>query len=159
MNNVADAPAAYAKFPRRLRALVVDAAVVSLSFLAVALALPALPDAVGPTVWIAAVLAWLLYEPVLVSRTGGTLGHHVMNLRVQDEGAAEPIGFWRAFLRAWSKGLLGIGSFVAMVLTRRHQALHDVLTKSVVVVHDVDRARASPRACSGEPDASPGGAS
>lgn len=135
------APRMYAVLPRRLQALVLDVALLVSSLVAVAIAIPALPDAASPAVWVGAVLLFVLYEPLLISRTGGTVGHHLMNLRVQRESAPEQIGFGRALLRSWIKGVLGVVSFVSMLLTRKHQAVHDSVTRSVVVIHDVSRAK------------------
>jgi hypothetical protein len=39
---------------------------------------------------------WLLYEPVLVSMTGGTVGHYVYNMRVVDDRSAGNISFGKA---------------------------------------------------------------
>lgn len=52
-------------------------------------------------------------------------------------------GFGRAFARFLIKSVLGVASFVAMALTRRHQAVHDSLTGTTVQIRDFHRARAT----------------
>jgi uncharacterized RDD family membrane protein YckC len=91
---------------------------------------------------ILAVVALVLYEPILVSRMGSTVGHYVTNLRVVDDRTGGNIGFARACARSLIKGVLGLYSFVIMAATRRNQALHDLLTRSTVQIRDP--AKASP---------------
>jgi uncharacterized RDD family membrane protein YckC len=83
----------------------------------------------------------LLYEPVLVSFTGGTLGHHFTNLRVVDDRSGGNVGFLKACARVVLKGVLGWYSFVILAATRRNQAVHDLLTRSTVQIRDPARAR------------------
>jgi len=84
----------------------------------------------------------LLYEPVLVPLTGGTIGHYLCNLRVVDDRTNGNIGFLKAAARATIKSVLGIYSFITMGTTLRHQALHDVLTHSTVQIRDFAKAKA-----------------
>ena len=76
--------------------------------------------------------SWLLYEPVLVSVIGGTVGHYVCNLRVVDNKTGGNINFFKAVVRTVLKAALGWLSFVTMGTTRRHQAIHDLVTRSTV---------------------------
>jgi len=85
--------------------------------------------------------ALLLYEPILVSFTGGTLGHHFTNLRVIDERSGGNVSFPKACARVVLKTLLGWYSFVILAATRRNQAVHDLLTRSTVQIRDPARAR------------------
>jgi hypothetical protein len=54
------------------------------------------------------IAALVLYEPILVSRIGGTLGHYFNNLRVVDEGDGGNISFLKACARVVIKGLLAV---------------------------------------------------
>jgi RDD family len=84
----------------------------------------------------------LLYEPVLVPLTGGTIGHYLCNLRVVDDRTNGNIGFLKAVARGAIKTVLGLYSFITMGTTPRHQALHDVLTHSTVQIRDFAKAKA-----------------
>ncbi len=86
------------------------------------------------------VVALVLYEPILVSRMGSTLGHYFTNLRVVDDRGGGNIGFARACARSIIKGVLGLYSFVILAATRRNQALHDLLTRSTVQIRDPAKA-------------------
>jgi len=99
-------------------------------------------DSVGRYVGFAAIAVILLYEPLLVSITGGTIGHHLTNLRVVDDRTNGNINFAKALARFVIKGILGWYSFISMWVTRRHQAVHDLLTFSTVQIRDP--AKASP---------------
>ena len=86
------------------------------------------------------IVALVLYEPILVSRIGGTLGHSFSNLRVVDEGTGGNIGFLRACARFAIKGVLGLYSFAILAATPRNQAVHDLLTGSTVQIRDPAKA-------------------
>jgi uncharacterized RDD family membrane protein YckC len=86
--------------------------------------------------WVAAVF---VYEPVLVSWRGATIGHMLYNVRVRDRRTGQPPTLPRSIVRTFIKSLLGLVSFVAMSLTRQHQALHDLATGTVVEMADPSR--------------------
>jgi hypothetical protein len=93
-----------------------------------------------------AFLLWLgflfLYEPVLVSRRGATLGHAAANIRVVDLRTGGNPTFLRALGRFWLKGVVGLLAFAFMGTTRRHQALHDLAAGTTVEITDPAKARA-----------------
>jgi hypothetical protein len=78
---------------------------------------------------------------VLVSFTGGTLGHYSTNLRVVDDRSRGNVSFLKACARLVIKAVLGWYSFVILAATRRNQAVHDLLTRSTVQIRDPARAR------------------
>lgn len=66
---------------------------------------------------------------------GGTLGKQWMNIRVEDTRGTpltRPQSLWRQVVRLFSYLMLGIG-FLLQPFTPRKQALHDLLSASVVV--------------------------
>jgi uncharacterized RDD family membrane protein YckC len=133
----------YARFSRRLRAMLIDwIATLIVLFGAVRLAASIGNDNFSRGLGILAVVVLVLYEPILVSRMGGTLGHYFTNLRVVDDRNGGNIGFARACARVVIKGVLGLYSFVILAATRRNQAVHDLLTRSTVQIRDP--AKASP---------------
>ena len=74
--------------------------------------------------------------------TGGTVGHYLCNLRVIDDRTGGNISVLKAAARALIKSVLGIYSFITMGTTLRHQALHDVLTRSTVQIRNLADAKA-----------------
>jgi uncharacterized RDD family membrane protein YckC len=133
----------YARFSRRLRGIMLDWIITLIViFGAVLVAATVGSDNVSRALGILVVMALLLYEPVLVSFTGGTLGHYFSNLRVVDERSGGNVSFLKACARIVIKGVLGWYSFIVMTATRRNQAVHDLLTRSTVQIRDP--AKASP---------------
>ena len=140
-----DAPAMqaplYARFYRRFRGIVVDWIIVmAVTFGAIFVAIRIGNDNFFRVVGFLVVVALLLYEPVLVSFTGGTFGHYCSNLRVVDERSGGNVSFLKACARVIIKGVLGWYSFVVLAATRRNQAIHDLATRSTVQIRDPARA-------------------
>lgn len=132
----------YARFSRRLRGIMLDS-ILGLVAMAIVLLIAASSanDLVSRVTGFVFVAALLLYEPLLVSFTGGTVGHHLTNLRVVDDRGGN-VSFPKAFARMVIKGVLGWYSFVILMATRRNQAVHDLVTRSTVQIRDP--AKASP---------------
>jgi uncharacterized RDD family membrane protein YckC len=127
----------YARFSRRLRGMMLDWIItLVVIFGALLVAATVRSDNFSRALGILVVISLLLYEPVLVSRMGGTLGHYFTNLRVVDERHHGNISFLKACARVVIKGLLGLYSFIVMMATRRNQAVHDLLTRSTVQIRD-----------------------
>lgn len=131
-----------ARFPRRLNAITTDALVlVSFSTL-VFLLIPRGDE--FPTLRLGLGILWwsvlFLYEPVMIARRGSTLGHQAFNLKVVDDRTGGNPGFAKALVRLPLKSLLGVFSFLSMSFSRRHQALHDMITSTTVQIRDPSRA-------------------
>jgi uncharacterized RDD family membrane protein YckC len=128
----------YARLSRRVRAIVIDGLIYTIALAGSLLLLDAL-DAGRALIGATAVLCiafFLLYEAILVSRRGATIGHKYANCRVIDLRNGENPGFWRAWGRFWVKGIAGVLAVIFMPLTRRHQALHDIMFDTAVVIAD-----------------------
>lgn len=126
--------ARYATFTSRFRALVVDTAVVFGAIILVVIAGDAadrVPGS-GRVAWLLMFSALFLYEPLFIWRRGATVGHALNHLIVVDDRRERRPTLSQAFARYFLKLVLGIPSFVTMALTRRHQAVHDLLTKTTV---------------------------
>ena len=132
----------YARFSRRLQAVLIDTILISLTLVGVLLVAVALESSnIGRLLGFSLVAALLLYEPLMVSLSGGTVGHLLRNLRVVDNRSRRNVSFPKAVARTVIKSLLGLYSFVSMALTRRYQAVHDLFTNSSVQIRDAARAR------------------
>ena len=132
---------AYARFLPRVRALLIDAIILILElYAAVTVAVAIGSDDLARPLGFAVAASWLLYEPLLVSFAGGTIGHRIANLRVVDDRTGGNVSLPKAFARTIIKGVLGWLSFVTILATRRSQAIHDLLTRSTVQLRDQSRA-------------------
>jgi uncharacterized RDD family membrane protein YckC len=129
---------AYASFSRRVNALFFDMLVVTFGAV-VLIVFAAVTEGIPGTGRVAVIGLFALlffYEPVMVWRFGGTIGHRRANLRVVDEATGRAPSFPRAMARYVIKGFLGLVSFATMAVTRRHQAMHDSLTRTTVQIRD-----------------------
>lgn len=87
------------------------------------------------------VFIFILYEPLLVSTFGGTLGHMIVGIRVK-RGANElkNIIFPLAIIRFIIKALLGWISLITVSINDKGKAIHDLAVGSVVVyVKSIDK--------------------
>jgi uncharacterized RDD family membrane protein YckC len=75
-------------------------------------------------------------EPGLVAFTGGTIGHHLQRIRITRADGKGNINIFFAFFRFIVKTLLGWLSFIFVLTTTRHQAVHDLVAGSVVIYKD-----------------------
>jgi len=129
-------PTRYATFTGRVRALLVDTCIVAVGLIVVVVGsdfAEAIPGS-GRIAWLAMFALVFLYEPVLIWRRGATIGHARNHLRVVRVETGRTPGLLRAFARFVAKVVLGLPSFVTMAFTRKHQAVHDWLTQTVVEV-------------------------
>jgi uncharacterized RDD family membrane protein YckC len=133
----------YARFSRRLQGLVIDWILFLLLMAGTLFVIIALKsDSDGRYLGFAAIGIALLYEPLLVSLTGSTIGHYLTNLRVVDDRTKGNVSFAKALARFVIKAILGWYSFISMWATRRHQAVHDLLTFSTVQIRNPAKASA-----------------
>jgi uncharacterized RDD family membrane protein YckC len=130
----------YAKIWPRMKAILIDGFILMGAFLVAAIVGAKLPGSGGVAfvVWVA---FWVLYDPVMVSRTGGTLGHHLQNLRVVSDRTGRSPSLLIAFIRNVAKSFLGMVSLLAMAGSDRQKALHDSIAGTTVQARDVQWAR------------------
>jgi uncharacterized RDD family membrane protein YckC len=124
----------YPRLLRRVRAALIDSVVFAAIIIAWIYSFGLLENAHAAIKVGLLAAACLIVEPGLVSLTGGTIGHLLMGLRVRDAGVDERIGFLRATIRGLARSLLGLFSLLFMFVTRRHQAIHDYVSRSTVVI-------------------------
>lgn len=72
-------------------------------------------------------------EPLFVAFTGSSFGHHLVGLRVRRSARDARLSIFFSYLRFLVKIPLGSLSLITVLTSRRHQALHDVISRSLVV--------------------------
>ena len=130
----------YARVWPRTKAILIDGFVLMGVFLVAAL-VGANVNGSGATALLLWVAFWILYDPLMVSRTGGTVGHHLQNLRVVSDRTGHHPSLLIAFLRNVVKGVLGFVSLLAMAGNTRQKAIHDWISGTTVQARDVHLAR------------------
>jgi uncharacterized RDD family membrane protein YckC len=133
---------AYARFTRRVQGVYIDLIILLvITTGALIAAVTFASDNIGRVLGFTVAITWLLYEPLMVSLTGGTLGHRYCNIRVVDDQHGGNVSFFKAVVRVVIKTSLGWYSFILMAATTRHQALHDILTRSTVQIRNLANAK------------------
>lgn len=131
-----DSVATYPRFLRRVRALLIDWFITVFVIVTWWLSTPLVDGYSAATKIAYPFFAWLILDPVFVWRLGGTPGHLLMKLRIQDKINGQNIGLPRAIIRSLIKTVTGVWSFVFVFMTKKHQALHDVLASTTVVLRN-----------------------
>ena len=96
-------------------------------------------EAIGAMALVVAVLGLAIYQVVLLSRDGQTLGKRILNLRIVDEVDEHNPGFVRAVLvRGLLMHILAMIPLVwlidvLMIFSDDHKTLHDRMARTVVV--------------------------
>jgi uncharacterized RDD family membrane protein YckC len=126
----------YAGFWSRVAALIVDNAVVTILGLALLIAASAIGAGAVVIANLAYILIAILYWPLLESsERQATVGKQLLGIQVVDANGAR-LSFVRALLRNLAKIIsslpFGLG-FLLAAFTPKKQALHDMITKCLVV--------------------------
>ena len=80
------------------------------------------------------IFMFYLYDPILTSFTGSTLGHKIMKLKVRRyKNPDKRISLAQALLRFITKGLLGWVSFLTVTSNKRKRAIHDIASGSIIM--------------------------
>ena len=126
----------YPRLIRRVRAILIDSVLLPIAVFGTLI----LGDTLGVTHTYGKVALILVpifvLEPGLVAVTGGTVGHHLMKIRIATIDGQRNINIFAATLRFLAKMLLGWLSLIFVLTTKKHQAVHDLLARSVVVHKD-----------------------
>jgi len=129
----------YPRLLRRVRAVLIDTVLIYVVAILFWLMLLPLLDRFSTPVRLAyPILALLALEPLMVSLTGGSPGHHLMGIAIHDSHTGSRIGVIRALVRFILRTLFGWLSLILVLTTKKHQALHDMLCRTNVVLVDPD---------------------
>lgn len=126
----------YAGFWARLAALVVDNTILVIFALVLLVGASFVSEEAAEIALVACVLVFLLYWPVMeCSARQATFGKQLLGIQVTDMDGAR-LSFLRSLLRNLAKIISGIPlnlGFLFAAFTSRKQALHDMITRCLVV--------------------------
>lgn len=117
----------------RIKAAFVDAVFLIIVSLAASDIFSNLPDSSEYLRAFFYILIFFLYEPLMVSISGATIGHQIFKIKVRRVNTNKKINLFQAILRFVSKALLGWVSFFTMITSKKNQAIHDEIANSIVV--------------------------
>jgi len=130
-------PISYALLPDRVKAAVIDSIILVAMMYGIS-ELFALFENVPQSFRITAfILVFLLYDPLLTSIYGGTIGHSFSNILVKNEDEpSKNISFSLAVLRFVVKLFLGWISLLTVTSNKKRKAIHDFVAKSIVILEE-----------------------
>jgi len=128
----------YPRLIRRVRAFLIDSMLLVMLIYLWMFSVPAFGDISFSIKILLLLVPLVVIEPGLVAFTGGSPGHHIMGLRVRDASADRNIGILLATARAFIRAFFGWVSFIFVLVTQKHQALHDYFTSTIVVLRRPD---------------------
>ncbi len=124
----------YAAIQDRIKAAVIDSIIIILA-LFITSEVFALFDSVPNYIKIiASIIIFILYDPLLTSMKGGTIGHTLSKITVRKEDKLEEnISFPSALIRFILKVLLGWISLISISGNEKKKAIHDYAANSIVI--------------------------
>ncbi len=124
----------FATLPRRIKAAIIDGVVLLTLMILSPLTISMLIGRDTGANAIAMYFPPFLLEPLLISFLGFTLGQYIFGIQVirMDTGGKCPLP--ASFLRYFAKTILGSFSMVYMLFSKKHQAIHDHLARTLVVL-------------------------
>ena len=124
----------YGTLINRLKAILIDVLVlVGLCMLATAIfsKIGYVSDTIRMVVFI---FIFLLYDPLLTSIFGATIGHLIIGLKIRRaKDITRKLIFPMALIRFIIKGTLGFISLMTISTTKKNRAIHDIVAGSVVL--------------------------
>ena len=118
----------------RVKAVFIDLVIMLVTFTTTALLIDALGEVHSFVKGFILIFMLYLYDPILTSFSGSTLGHKAMNLKVRRYGEPERnISLGQAFLRFFVKLSLGWLSLLTVTGNSRKRAIHDLASGSIML--------------------------
>lgn len=124
----------YATLPRRVKASIIDGVILITLFIVPPLLISTL---LGNDTGLNATAMFvppLLLEPFLITYFGSTIGQYIFGIQVINADTGKKCSFIKSFVRYLTKLPLGAFSLVYMLFSNKHQAIHDIAAKSLVVL-------------------------
>lgn len=125
----------YPNIGRRIKAVLVD----SMLFVIVTMTiLPFIAKFNFKHTWIKITILlfpYFILDPLLVSFTGGSIGHHAFKIRVRHTIKNQNIGLIFASVRFLMKTILGWFSLIMILFTKKRQAFHDLIVNSIIIMN------------------------
>ncbi len=125
----------YPSLLQRIQALFIDVVIIMAVFYCTSLLIDYFGG--GPN-WLRAtifIFMIYLYEPVLISFWGGTIGHKTLQLRVRSvKDPDKNLMFILALFRSFLKWFFGWLSFITITFNKRRRAIHDLGSGSIIIL-------------------------
>lgn len=125
----------YPRISRRIRAVLIDGVLIPIAAIGTIFVVSNSGFS-GATAALSAVAMVFILEPFLVSSTGGSVGHHLVGLQIKSAKYGVNLNIFASTVRFISKIFLGLFSLFSILITKKHQAMHDIMSGSIVVLRN-----------------------
>ena len=124
----------YAGITTRVKALITDV-IIQIAVMFIVVYIFSLFDNIPNEIRIITFISiFFLYEPILISFYGGSVGHMLNDISVrQDKDTEKYVVFPIAVLRFLTKALFGWLSFITIIYNPKGKAIHDYVARTVVI--------------------------
>ena len=124
----------YAILPDRVKAVVIDGIVLIVLMYTVTEIFALFDEVPNFLRVIAFIFVFILYDPILTSKYGATIGHSFAKISVKrDDDDVKNLLFHKALLRFLIKFSLGWVSLLTVTGSEKRKALHDFAADSVMI--------------------------
>ena len=124
----------FSNIPSRVKAAVIDSIVLMVMIYLVSTILASFETVPTFVRVLLFIIVFGLYEPLLVSFFGATIGHSFAKIEVKQEAhPTKTLNFFQALLRFIIKYCLGWLSLLTMSSNEKRMAIHDHAVKSIVI--------------------------
>ncbi len=127
-------PIIYVRLSRRLKAVIIDMFVMIISIISSIYLVGQVGFESSIFSMSMIIVFSLSIEPICVRFTGASIGHHLFGIRIRQSISDNKINLFNSYLRTIFKLLVGTMSLITVMSTRKHQALHDMISRSIVVL-------------------------
>jgi len=124
--------APYPRLIKRIKAALVDFSITTLLLFFCAVILQEWETTPSYLKFFVFLLPIFITEPLLVSLTGGSLGHHLFNIKIKEKAKGKRLSIPKCIIRFLLKVFLGPISTLYVLLTSKHLMFHDIITGSIV---------------------------
>lgn len=124
----------YATLGRRIKASIIDSTIYLFLFIFIALTIGQIVSDGGPIRILLMSIPLLFLEPFLVTFLGASIGQYILGMEVMTIGTRGKCSLFNSFVRYFAKGLLGSLSLIYMLFSKKHQAIHDHIANTVVLL-------------------------
>lgn len=127
----------YPKLSKRIQALLFDSLIIPILVIGTLLVISSFGIHGAPSALIAGIIIFAL-EPLLVSTTGGSIGHHITGIQVKNNKTHENLNIFMSSIRFIIKIPLGMFSLISVLTTKHHQGIHDLFVDSIVIIKNLE---------------------
>lgn len=118
----------------RVQAVIIDFILLLIFWLTVTYLIDLVGNVTGAVRGFILIFSLYLYDPIFVAFTGGTIGHHIMGMKVKKfNDPQRNIFVLLSLFRFFMKSALGWLSFLTITGNKEKRAIHDFASGSIVI--------------------------